>query len=217
MKTSTSYQRVGIMGGTFDPIHFGHLVTAEAARCEFGLEKVIFVPTGYPPHKKGCLITDAEYRYQMTVLATNSNPFFEVSRVEIDRPGYSYTIDTIDEFSSFYGSKTELFFITGADAILEILTWKDVDRLLCECHFIAATRPGFQLSRFEEFRPKLPAEGRHRIHLIEVPALAISSTDIRWRVRNNKPIKYLLPESVEEHIYAKGLYRIHSSDVYEKG
>ncbi|MBE3572528.1 MAG: nicotinate-nucleotide adenylyltransferase [Moorella humiferrea] len=216
MTTFAQYRRVGIMGGTFDPIHFGHLVTAEAARWEFALEKVIFVPSGRPPHKKGYAVTAAEHRYQMTVLATASNPYFEVSRCEIDREGYSYTIDTVLEFRRLYGPDAQLFFITGADAILEILTWKDVDRLLKECHFIAATRPGFQLNRPGELKPMLPVEGRHRIHLIEVPALAISSTDIRRRVQNNKPIKYLLPETVEEYIRSHGLYQSRPGGVYEK-
>ncbi len=209
--------RVGIMGGTFDPIHFGHLVTAEAARWEFALAKVVFVPSGRPPHKKDYPVTDAEHRYQMAVAATASNPAFEVSKVEIDREGYSYTIDTVLAFRRFYGPEVQLFFITGADAILEILTWKDVGRLLNECHFIAATRPGFQLNRLQETHPMLPVEGRHRIHLIEVPALAISSTDIRWRVQHKKPIKYLLPEAVEDYIHCQGLYRPHSRGVYGKG
>nr|WP_277997095.1 nicotinate-nucleotide adenylyltransferase [Moorella sp. Hama-1] len=217
MNSVTRPGRVGIMGGTFDPIHYGHLVTAEAARWEFVLDKVIFVPSGHPPHKKGYQVTRAEYRYQMTVLATASNPYFEVSRTEINREGYSYTVDTVSAFRREYGPQTQLYFITGADAILEILTWKDVDRLLRECQFIAATRPGFQLNRLEESRPQLPVEGRHRIHLIEVPALAISSTDIRWRVKNNKPIKYLLPEAVEEYICSRGLYRPRPDGVYDKG
>jgi nicotinate-nucleotide adenylyltransferase len=216
MTAQSCYQRVGIMGGTFDPIHFGHLVTAEAARWEFALEKVIFVPTGRPPHKKAYSVSELEARYQMTVLATSSNPYFEVSRIEIDRQGYSYTVDTIADFRRHYGPGTELYFITGADAILEIMTWKSVDRLLQECYFIAATRPGFQLQRLEETKPLLPVEGRHRIHLIEVPALAISSTDIRWRVQNKKPIKYLLPEAVEGYIRTKGLYQSLSSGVYDR-
>lgn len=216
MTACTRYRRVGIMGGTFDPIHFGHLVTAEAARWEFSLQKVIFVPAGRPPHKKAYTVSDLECRYQMAVLATASNPYFEVSRIEIDRQGYSYTIDTIEAFRRHYGPETQLYFITGADAILEILTWKDVDRLLQECFFIAATRPGFQLQRLEETKPLLPVEGRHRIHLIEVPALAISSTDIRWRVQNKKPIKYLLPEAVEEYIRMQGLYQPASSGVYDR-
>ncbi len=207
MTADTCYRRVGIMGGTFDPIHFGHLVTAEAARWEFDLQKVIFVPAGCPPHKKKSVVSNVEYRYRMTVLATASNPYFEVSRVEADCQNYSYTIDTIKAFRSYYGLEAQLYFITGADAILEILTWKDVDELLQECYFIAATRPGFQLQRLEEMKPLLPVGGRHRIQLIEVPALAISSTDIRWRVQNKKPIKYLLPESVEEFIHTQGLYR----------
>jgi len=195
--------RVGIMGGTFDPIHYGHLVTAEAARWEYCLHKVVFVPSGRPPHKKDYPVTAPHHRYHMTLLATASNPYFEVSPMEIEREGYSYAIDTVLAFRRIYGPEAELFFITGADAILEILTWKDVDRLLQECRFIAATRPGYQLERLE----KVPVQGRHRIHPIEVPALAISSTDIRWRVKNKKPIKYLLPEPVEDYIYREGLYR----------
>jgi nicotinate-nucleotide adenylyltransferase len=198
--------RLGIMGGTFDPIHFGHLVTAEAARHEFQLTKVVFVPAGLPPHKKEYQVTPAAHRYEMTFLATRSNPYFAVSRAEIERPGYSYAIDTVLEFRRHYGKGVELYFLTGADAILEILTWKDVDLLLQECHFVAATRPGFHLERLRESLPGLQAEERHRIHFIEVPALAISSTDIRQRVKEGRPIKYLLPDAIEEYIRCHALY-----------
>nr|WP_297199074.1 nicotinate-nucleotide adenylyltransferase [Thermanaeromonas sp.] len=203
----TDFRRVGLMGGTFDPIHYGHLVTAEVARCEFNLDKVIFIPSGHPPHKKDYEVTAAEHRYQMTVLATASNPYFEVSRIEIDRPGLSYTVDTVKEYRRLWGPEPEIYFITGADAILEILHWKDVDILLDTCCFIAATRPGFPLARLEEVKPCLPQGAEGRIYLLEVPALAISSTDIRRRVREGKSIKYLLPEPVEEYIREQGLYR----------
>lgn len=206
MAATTGLQRIGLMGGTFDPIHYGHLVTAEAARCEFSLDKVIFIPSGHPPHKKDYQVTAAEHRYRMTVLATASNPFFEVSRIEIERAGMSYTIDTVTEFRQLLGPEPELYFITGADAILEILHWKDVDELLKKCRFIAATRPGFPLEKLEDLKPQLPLESWDRIHIIEVPALAISSTDIRRRVRARKTIKYLLPEAVEEYIRQEGLY-----------
>lgn len=206
MAVTTGLQRIGLMGGTFDPIHYGHLVTAEAARCEFNLDKVIFIPSGQPPHKKGYQVTAAEHRYRMTVLATASNPFFAVSRIEIERPGVSYTIDTVTEFRRLLGPEPELYFITGADAILEILHWKDVGELLKKCRFIAATRPGFLLEKLEDLKPLLPLECWQRIHIIEVPALAISSTDIRRRVRERKTIKYLLPEAVEEYIRREGLY-----------
>ncbi|HPZ72208.1 MAG TPA: nicotinate-nucleotide adenylyltransferase, partial [Peptococcaceae bacterium] len=128
-------KRIGIMGGTFDPIHYGHLVTAETARSEFALEKVIFVPSGNPPHKSEAMVTRKEQRYLMTVLATAANPYFEVSRVEIERPGQSYAIDTVREFKSKMDEDSELYFITGADAIFEIVTWKDVDGLFDRCTF----------------------------------------------------------------------------------
>ncbi|MGI9950841.1 nicotinate-nucleotide adenylyltransferase [Moorellaceae bacterium AZ2] len=204
--TASCLQHVGLMGGTFDPIHYGHLVAAEEARDEFKLERVIFIPSGHPPHKKDCLVTPAEHRYRMTVLATASNHYFEVSRIEIDRPGLSYTIDTVTEFRRLLGPEPELYFITGADAILEILHWKDVEDLLRKCRFIAATRPGFPLEKLKDLKPQLPPDGWQRIHFLEVPALAISSTDIRRRVREGKTIKYLLPEAVEEYIRREGLY-----------
>lgn len=196
-------QKIAIMGGTFDPVHYGHLVTAEAARCGFTLDKVVFVPSGRPPHKQERKISPAEHRLAMTQLAIATNPSFEVSRVEIDRPGFSYAVDTVAAFHERYGQEAEIYFITGADAILEILTWKNVDRLMEVCHFIAATRPGFQLSDMENILPRF----RGKIIFMEVPALAISSTDIRERVRRGRPIKYLLPEPVEEYIYQHGLYR----------
>lgn len=202
IKTTKEFLSLGIMGGTFDPIHYGHLVTAEAARCGFKLEKVIFVPSGHPPHKKHSNISSAEHRYQMTKLAIQSNPCFEISRLELDRPGYSYAIDTVSTFLNKYGDETDLYFITGADAILEILTWKSVDMLMKHCKFIAATRPGFHLDDVSQ----LPAEFMKKIIFMEVPALAISSTDIRQRVATQRPIKYLLPEQVETYIFRNHLY-----------
>lgn len=199
--------RVGIMGGTFDPVHYGHLVTAEVARHSFNLEVVIFVPAGRPPHKTEQIITDVEHRYLMTAMATVTNPCFQVSRLEIERPGPSYTIETMSEFSRHLGSEVRLFFITGADAILEIWSWKDAQRLLKICEFIAATRPGYVLSGLETLLAQVEEPERQRLHLLEVPALAISSSDIRERVRQGRPIKYLVPEVVENYIYKHGLYR----------
>ncbi|MGI6712208.1 MAG: nicotinate-nucleotide adenylyltransferase [Bacillota bacterium] len=194
--------KIAIMGGTFDPIHYGHLVTAEAARCSFNLDKVIFVPSGRPPHKKGKMITPGEHRYQMTLLAIESNPYFKVSPMELNRSGYSYAIDTVSAFLEYYGPEMELYFITGADAILEIITWKDVRNLMERCCFIAATRPGFNLSDTD----CLPQEFLQKIIFMEVPALAISSTDIRQRIAHGRSIKYLLPDKVEEYIYQNKLY-----------
>lgn len=204
------YKRIGVMGGTFDPIHHGHLVTAEEAWKQFQLDLVLFVPSGQPPHKEDRRSLDAESRYLMTVIATADNPHFQVSRMEIDRPGPSYTVDTVRELHRVYGKNTQIFFITGADAILEILTWKEPEKVLQECTFIAATRPGYDLRRLEESLPEAERV-RHatdpRVLVMEIPALAISSTDIRRRVREGMPIRYLVPEGVREFIEKKGFYR----------
>lgn len=196
----------GLMGGTFDPIHYGHLVTAEEARVEFGLKKVVFIPSGKPPHKEERPITPAQHRYIMTSLAVATNPFFEVSRVEVDRRGYSYTYETVKHFREVFGPEAEIFFITGADALLEILTWRNIDALMSSCQFIGATRPGYGMGDLNGFQARLNPEYRSRIHLLEVPALAISSTDIRQRVKAGRSIKYLLPEAVERYIMNTRLY-----------
>jgi nicotinate-nucleotide adenylyltransferase len=197
--------RLGIMGGTFDPVHFGHLVAAEEALVQFNLDKVVFMPTGRPVRKTHRHVSSAEDRYLMTVIATASNPDFEVSRLEIDRPGDTYTVDTIMQLSEIHGPSAELFFISGADAVREILTWKDAGRIAAMCTFIAATRPGFdaEIGSFET--PEgVPAP---RVEAMEVPALAISSSDIRSRVAARRPVRYLLPEAVAAYIEKNGLYR----------
>jgi nicotinate-nucleotide adenylyltransferase len=199
--------RIGIMGGTFDPIHYGHLVAAEVARAEFGLDKVIFVPAGRPPHKQQQTITDAEHRYRMTVLATSTNPSFEVSRLELDKDELTYTIDTVKDMRRIYGEDATIYFITGADAVLELLTWYKIQELLKLCIFIAATRPGFDKRDLEQKIEEITSKYDGEIICIEVPLLAISSTDIRERSRSGKSIKYLLPEAVEEYIEKSGLYK----------
>jgi nicotinate-nucleotide adenylyltransferase len=193
------------MGGTFDPIHYGHLVTAEEALVQFNLDRVLFMPTGLPVRKIHREVTSGEHRYLMTVIATASNPDFEVSRLEVDRPGPTYTVDTMLELRDMHGPQAELFFITGADAVWEILTWKDSVRLSDVCTFIAATRPGYDLSKFAE-----EDAGRLKIEFMEVPALAISSTDIRERMSRRRPVRYLLPEAVasyidKNHLYSEGM------------
>jgi nicotinate-nucleotide adenylyltransferase len=198
--------RLGIMGGTFDPVHFGHLVAAEEALVQFNLDRVVFMPTGRPVRKTHRHVSSAEDRYLMTVIATASNPDFEVSRLEIDRPGDTYTVDTMQQLRDLHGSRAELFFISGADAVREILTWKDAGRFSELCTFIAATRPGFDLA------PGLlgsfaPGSFSPRVEAMEVPALAISSSDIRGRVAARRPIRYLLPEAVAAYIEKNGLYR----------
>ncbi len=198
--------RLGIMGGTFDPIHYGHLVTAEGARYELGLEKVIFIPAGRPPHKPGCNITEPWSRYVMTGLAIESNPFFLASAMEVERPGPSYTVDTVSAIQLLY-PESELYFITGSDAVLEVLTWKNVLKLLSKCRFISVSRPGYNLDELHTRLDGIPWELKKNIIYMEVPSLAISSTEIRKRVREGRPIKYLLPESVEKYIIKNDLYR----------
>lgn len=198
-------QKIGIMGGTFDPIHIGHLVTAEAVRMEFGLDKVLFIPAGQPPHKETTTITGAHHRYFMTVMAICSNPYFCVSDMEMERQGPSYTIDTVRDLIQKYGDNAELFFITGADAIQELHTWKDVHLLFDLCHFIAAPRPG-SMDRLDEVIACFGEIGKQKIHRLSTPELEISSTDIRERVRNGQSIKYVVPESVEAYIIKEGLY-----------
>ncbi len=196
--------RAGIMGGTFDPIHYGHLLMAEEARQAFALDQVIFVPNGRPAHKKPYLVSQPEDRYAMTLLATASNPMFTCSRLEIDRPGLSYTIDTLRHFRREFPGLDALYFITGADAILEILTWHESDKLVDEFLFIAVTRPGFVLERLAEIAD---AQFLQRVSFLPIPGLEISSTDLRRRVRGGRSIRYLTPESVEEYVRGQGLYR----------
>lgn len=193
------------MGGTFDPVHYGHLVAAEASRHAFELDRVIFVPSGRPPHKRVRRVSGDNHRYLMTVLATVTNQHFDVSRAEIDRPGPSYAIETVLYFRQIYPD-SEIFFITGADAILEIASWERRNELFQLCRFIAATRPGYPFREFDFLRVPLGEEGLARIYPLEVPALAISSSDIRSRLKRGEPVKYLLPESVEKYIQKNNLY-----------
>lgn len=195
-------RRLGVMGGTFDPVHHGHLLTAEEAAVQFGLDEVVFVPTGQPWMKEGLDVSAAEDRYLMTVIATASNPRFAVSRLEIDRTGPTYTVDTLRALQDA-NADAELFFVTGADAMLEIFQWKDPAEILSLAHFIAATRPGYDLAHFEAEAPT----AHPNVSVMNIPALAISSTDIRQRVREGRPIRYLLPEGVKSYIEKAGLYR----------
>lgn len=199
-------KKIAIMGGTFNPIHYGHLVAAEEARHKYNIEIVIFVPTGNPPHKEAQSIVHSEHRYLMSVLATYPNPFFEVSRLEIDRIGMSYTIDTVKEIRSRCSSDAKIYFITGADAIHQILEWKDADELLGMCGFIAVTRPGYDSTKLYEKISEIKSKNEGKVHFLEIPELAISSSDIRNRIFLGKPIKYLLPDPVVEYIRKYKLY-----------
>ena len=197
--------RLGIMGGTFDPIHFGHLVTAQEALVQFNLDRVMFMPTGQPALKSRKSVSPAEDRYLMTVLATAANPDFDVSRLEVDRPGLTFTVDTLEALGAEYGPSAELFFITGADAVWEIVGWKDAEKVAALATFIAATRPGYDLQAARAAH-RVEASA-FRIEYIEVPALAISSTDLRERVRAKRSIRYLTSESVLSYVEKRGLYR----------
>lgn len=199
-------KKYGIMGGTFDPIHTGHLVVADEVRNKFNLDKVIFMPTGDPPHKSNKLVSSGEKRYEMTLLATITNPYFEISRLELDREGITYTVDTMIELKKRYKEDVELFFITGADSLLELHEWKDSEKILDLCKIVAATRPGYDLCDMEGRLKELNELHKDKINTIVTPGLQISSTDIRNRVKNDLSIKYLLPESVEIYIKKYKLY-----------
>ncbi len=191
------------MGGTFDPIHHGHLVAASEVASRFDLDEVVFVPTGQPWQKADREVSAAEDRYLMTVIATASNPRFSVSRVDIDRPGLTYTVDTLRDLRAERGDDVDLYFITGADAMTQILTWRNIAELFGMAHFIGCTRPGVELE--STAIAQLPAD---RITLMEVPALAISSTDCRERVMGRDPIWYLVPDGIVQYIAKRGLYRL---------
>jgi nicotinate-nucleotide adenylyltransferase len=191
------------MGGTFDPIHHGHLVAASEVGHFFALDEVVFVPTGQPWQKDGRRVSAPEDRYLMTVIATASNPRFSVSRVDIDRPGPTYTIDTLRELHALRPQDAEFFFITGADALEQIMTWQDADELFKLAHFVGCTRPGHQLSG-----AGLPDD---RVSLIEIPALAISSTTCRERAAAGVPIWYLVPDGIVQYISKRKLYRRHDA------
>lgn len=211
MPVEEKISRLGVMGGTFNPIHYGHLVTAEEALSQFKLDKVLFMPAGVPPHKSDPEILLPEERYLLTVIATASNPDFVVSRLEIERKGPSYTIDTLAQLQQIFGPDTTVFFITGADAVWEILTWKNAEELVELTEFIAATRPGYSLEKFKKLHVLPEGEGREpgrpRVSIMEIPALAISSTDIRRRVREDQPIRYLVPEGVASYIKKSGFWK----------
>ena len=194
-------KRIGIMGGTFDPIHHGHLVAASEVQAWFDLDEVIFVPTGQPWQKSARQVSTAEDRYLMTVIATASNPHFSVSRADIDRGGPTYTIDTLRDLSATYPG-AELYFITGADALAQILTWHDAEQVFELAHFVGCTRPGTTID--ERTLEGLPAS---RVTILEIPALAISSTECRERAGKGEPVWYLVPDGVVQYINKRHLYQ----------
>ena len=194
-------RRIGVMGGTFDPIHHGHLVAASEVADRLALDTVIFVPTGEPWQKRDRRVTDSEDRYLMTVIATASNPRFTVSRVDIDRGGPTYTNDTLADLNRQFPD-ADLFFITGADALQKIVTWRDWEKMFDAATFVGVNRPGFHLDEDD-----LPDVDRARLHLVDIPAMAISSTDCRKRAAEGRPVWYLVPDGVVQYIAKRGLYQ----------
>jgi nicotinate-nucleotide adenylyltransferase len=190
------------MGGTFDPIHNGHLLAAEEARQRFGLERIVFVPNREPPHKRDYPVTPAAQRLDMVTLAVAPNPHFEVSDVELSRPGPSYTVDTMRHFREQYGAECRLYFITGADAMIETVTWREPEEIARLCEFIAVTRPGYEGARLSEVQ--VPGA---RIHVLAIPGLEISSTELRRRTAQGESLRYLVPAAVRRYVEVNRLYR----------
>jgi nicotinate-nucleotide adenylyltransferase len=195
---------VGLLGGTFDPPHFGHLALAEAAREELGLDRVLFLPNGRPPHKPAAEVSAPEDRYLMTELACADHPQFFVSRVELDRPGPSYSLDTIRAFRQEFGPATELFFLVGMDSLLEMPTWREPDAILAESRVVAAVRPGFAVS---DLATAIGPDRAARVRILSMPLLDIAAHDLRERVRHGLSLRYLTPEPVRAYVNKAGLYR----------
>ncbi len=201
-------KKIGISGGTFDPIHLGHLLVAESLRERFELDKVLFIPTGLPPHKDLSNVTSAEHRFNMVREAISTNPNFEVSRIEIDRKGLTYTFDTLTELKSIYSNDTDLFFIVGADVVKDILMWKNFDKVFSICEFIAVLRPEHKKNDFDSAVEFLRSTYMAKIHVGEIPLVGVSSTMVRERVQSNKSVKYMIPECVEDYIKHNKLYKV---------
>ncbi|MEJ8554274.1 nicotinate-nucleotide adenylyltransferase [Tepidibacter sp. Z1-5] len=201
-----SLKKIGVMGGTFNPIHYGHLATAEAVRNKYDLDKIIFMPSGNPPHKSKKEIIDKKHRYNMTMIATMSNIYFEASDIEIKREGMTYTVDTLEQLKKIY-KNSQIFFITGADALCDIDSWKYLDKNFELATFVGATRPGIESAKVNQKIDQLKQKYNANIVNIYVPSLDISSTDLRNRIKKIESIKYLLPENVEKYIYKNNLYR----------
>lgn len=198
--------KIGIMGGTFNPIHLGHLILAEEARIKLKLDKVIFIPTGTPPHKKKSSVLDPLCRYEMVVLATADNPYFQVSPIEINKEGISYTIDTIKYLKKVYTSSA-IYFITGADSLVDICSWKNANELLRLCKFATAKRREISNDKLESTVDKINQIYGKSVYLLSIPYIEISSTDIRNRVKSGKSIKYYVTDNVESYIVKNNIYK----------
>lgn len=196
--------KLGIAGGTFDPIHIGHLIIAEVARQECHLDKVLFIPTGVPPHKRGYTVTPAIHRYEMVRMAIMDNPYFDISDIEVKREGFTYTVDTLRELKRIYPENVEFFFIIGSDTLPEVKGWREASQVVKYCHFLVYTRPGYEVVEREVqfLRETMGAS----VYTVQGPLLDISSTYIRERIRQGKSIRYLVPLAVEEYIRNNRLY-----------
>lgn len=198
--------RIGISGGTFDPIHMGHLIIAEDIREKFSLDKIVFIPTGNPPHKNVRKITDAKLRFDMVKSAISTNPWFEASNIEVAREGYTYTVDTLTQLRDMFGLDTKLYFIIGADVVFDLLSWRCYEKVFSLCEFIAALRPGYGSDSFYKEIERLKEGWGAVIHTVQAPLVDISSTGVRERVKAGKSVRYLVPEAVDKFIAAEELY-----------
>lgn len=199
-------RRLGVYGGTFDPPHIGHLVAAQSVLDTWYLDEVLFIPSGTPPHKDPDDVTPARHRYMMTLLATLDNPKFSTSRLELDRPAPSFTVDTLRHIRSEHPEGLEVFFILGVDAIMGLPTWKDPEGVLELCHMVVVTRPGYSHEAVAQSLGDLYTRYGHRIHFAEIPAIDVSASEVRARVREGRSIRYLVPDMVREYIETHGLY-----------
>lgn len=199
-------KKIGIYGGTFDPIHMGHLIVAEMARQECGLEKVLFIPAASPPHKNNKYVSPSNYRFHMTRLAVESNPYFEVSDIEIKRQGISYTVDTLKDLRKIYPKEYEFWMVIGGDSLVEMDTWRDVKNIVKLCNFAVYMRPHASVDRCMAQAEKIREQGNSRVEFVQAPMIEISSTDIRSRLARGKSIRYMVPDVVRDYIMDQELF-----------
>ncbi|MBI2953582.1 MAG: nicotinate-nucleotide adenylyltransferase [Chloroflexi bacterium] len=197
--------KIGVLGGSFDPIHYGHLLAAEEVRFRLQLSEVLFVPAGQPPHKLTRTLSPIGHRLTMVRLAIASNPRFRLSRVDVDRPGPHYSVDTVALLRQQLGPDVEIYFVVGLDSLMEIGTWREPERLMRECRVVGVSRPGYE--DLSKLAPEVSRAAAGNIVTVPIPEVGTSSSNLRERVRNSAPIKYQLPEAVEEYIFQHGLYR----------
>ncbi len=198
--------RIGVLGGTFDPIHIGHLIAAEEARHDLNLEQVLFAPAGQPPHKNPGEVTAVYHRVRMVELAIFSNPAFRLSRVDLDRGGRAYTVETLELLREELGPDVEIFFIIGMDSLAELTTWREPARVIKLCRLVVLNRPPYGDVDLSALEPEIPGISE-RVEMVRMPGIDVASTDLRERVASGQPIRYQVPEAVERYIYGNDLYR----------